>query len=148
MPDPTHHPHVWGSVQNYRAETFFDFFRPIRSTANKKQGLLTNKGTADKFVSSWRMVLWQFVIYWSQFFIIWILQEPIWILKDQHQVQSYRCEFKILFGFFSESTVWSDIGTSVIIGLVMELHLFGYSAPRNHPRNLYLKLLATTSLLI
>jgi hypothetical protein len=31
--------------------------------------------------------------------------------------------------------------------MLMELHLFGYSAQRNHPRNIYLKLLATTSLL-
>jgi hypothetical protein len=35
-----------------------------------------------------------------------------------------------------------------MIALLMELHLFGYSAQRNHPGNIFLKLLAMTSLLI
>ena len=69
-------------------------------------------------------------------------QEPIWILRDQHQGSI----LPMWVYLYSSVNQLSDLILlhPVIIGLLMELHLFGYSAQRNHSRNLYLKLLAIT----
>ena len=87
------------------------FFRPISLICVQKKGT-KKKRDCTQICGQLKNGGLAVAIYWSQFFIIWIRQEPGAHLNSQGPTPRFHFTDVSLFVFFSESTIWSDIVTS------------------------------------